>query len=478
MLGYSTEEWLNTPNFWLNIVHPDDREGAVITSRETFISQKPGINRFRWVAKDGRVIPVETRSTPVVDETGNSVGMRGVTMDVSERERAERERLLLFHNQQVAVRQKEEAFALLDALFSSAPVGLAFYDRDVRYQRINQALADFNGLPPEAHIGHTPRELLPDIDVIGTQDMFLRVLQTGESVSFETSGKTPASPDEIRYWFASYYPIRLADELLGIGAVVLDVTERKRIETQRAELLQREVAAREAAEAANRLKLTFLAMISHELRTPLTSIKGFATTLLADDITWDAESQHDFIAIISEESDKLTDLVEQLLDLSRLEAGTLGITPEEVPLNEIVSASMAQLETITANHRLKIDVPSDLPSIRADPRRISQVLVNLVNNAAKYAPAETDIKITADRNDGFLQVSVSDQGPGIVADERSLVFEAFRQAGVADSNSKKGAGLGLAICKGLVEAHGGEIWIPDTDIGTTISFTIPVVGSI
>jgi PAS domain S-box-containing protein len=474
MLGYTVADWLNTPNFWLTIVHPDDKEQAATTSRATFTSQEKGVNRFRWVAKDGRVIPVETQSMAIFDEQGRPIGMRGVTMDVSQREQAERERLLLIHAQQVAIRQKEEAYALLDALFSSAPVGLALFDKNVRFQRLNQALADINGLPVEDHIGKTPRELLPDVASEGTEGMFLRVLETGKAVTFETSGRTLIPSDDTRYWLASYYPIRLGDELLGIGAVVLDITERKRIEKQRTELLKREREARKAAQEADRLKLTFLAMISHELRTPLTSIKGFATTLLADDITWDAESQRDFIAIISEESDKLTDLIEQLLDLSRLEAGTLGIAPESMAMAEIVSVAMAQLETISASHSLRIDVLQDLPYVLADLQRTGQIIVNLVNNAAKYSPPETEIRISAQQDDGFIQINVIDQGPGIPPEERSDVFEAFRQIKDQGANYKKGAGLGLAICKGLVEAHGGKIWIQDTTEGTTISFTLPI----
>jgi PAS domain S-box-containing protein len=476
MLGYSVDEWLNTPNFWLSIVHPEDRERASAEASAIFTSGKTGISRFRWMTKDGRAIPVEAQSSVITDINGTPVGMRGVTMDISEREQAERERMMLFQAQQIAIRQKEEAFALLDALFSSAPIGLAFFDTELRFQRINQALADITGFPPEDHISHTPRELLPDVSVEGTETMFLKVLETGEAHTFETSGMTPAAPGEIRHWFASYYPIRLQDEILGVGALVLDITERKRMEQQLGELLERERAAREAAEEADRLKLTFLAMISHELRTPLTSIKGFATTLLADDISWDAESQRDFITIISEEADKLTDLIEQLLDLSRLEAGTLGIAPEVLYLPEIVGSSMAQLETITASHDLHIDIAEGLPPLKADLRRTGQVIVNLVNNAAKYSPPETEIRISAQPDGDFLQINVTDRGPGIPSEDRELVFEAFRQVESRGANYKKGAGLGLAICKGLVEAHGGRIWLQDTDSGTTISFTLPIAG--
>lgn len=240
-------------------------------------------------------------------------------------------------------------------------------------------------------------------------------------------------------------------------------------------LLESEAEARRVAEEANLLKLKFLAMVSHELRTPLTSIQGFASTLLADDIEWDADSQRDFIRIINEESDKLTDLIEQLLDLSRLEAGMLAITPEPRQVHQVLQTALPQLSVLAASHRLTIDVPSRLPPILADEHRIGQVLSNLVSNAARYAPPDTVIRISASREHGAVRFEVSDQGPGIPPEDRLQVFEAFRQArNRPGTKSEKGAGLGLAIARGLVEAHGGRIWIGDgPDDGTTVCFTLP-----
>ncbi len=240
-------------------------------------------------------------------------------------------------------------------------------------------------------------------------------------------------------------------------------------------LLAAEAKARQEAEQANELKMKFLAMISHELRTPLTSIKGFATTLLADDVQWHPASQRDFLQTISQEADKLGDLIEQLLDLSRLEAGILRIVPKPRTLGRIIATAMAQLQTVTVDHQLVIDVPTDLPLVNADEQRIAQVLTNLVGNAVKYSPPQTTITIAARPIGDILQIDVTDQGPGIPSQERLRVFEPFRQLNSQPINRTKGAGLGLAICKGLVDAHGGRIWIQDrAGPGTTISFTLPI----
>jgi PAS domain S-box-containing protein len=240
---------------------------------------------------------------------------------------------------------------------------------------------------------------------------------------------------------------------------------------QRAQLYLAEQRARLQAEEADRLKLQFLGMVSHELRTPLTSIKGFATTLLATDVEWDSESQRNFIEIINTESDKLSELVEEVLDLSRIQAGRLKIEPRPQPVTAIIERARAGLEFVTQQHPLTIDVRDDLPSVQADVERIAQVLMNLVSNSVKYSPEGAAIIISAHALDGRVQIDVDDEGIGIPVDMREVIFEAFQQG----KERKKGVGLGLAICKGIVEAHGGEIRVGEkAEPGTRISFTLPL----
>jgi signal transduction histidine kinase len=240
-------------------------------------------------------------------------------------------------------------------------------------------------------------------------------------------------------------------------------------------LLEAEARARREAEEANSLKLKFLAMISHELRTPLTSIKGFATTLLAEDVQWQPENQRDFIETIDVEADKLSDLIEQLLDLSRLEAGTMRIVVRPVTWQEILSTAMHPLRALTVNHKLVVEEEPGLPLLRVDAIRVQQVLTNLVNNAAKYSPLNSTITISTVRlSNEFIVVRVLDEGPGIPPEARNRVFEAFQQL-EREKGGTRGAGLGLAICRGLIEAHGGRIWVDDHNgPGTTIAFTLPV----
>lgn len=241
-------------------------------------------------------------------------------------------------------------------------------------------------------------------------------------------------------------------------------------------LLAVEEKSRQMAERADEIKTEFLAMISHELRTPLTSIIGFTTTLLAENITWNPIEQRDFIQTIKMETDRLQELIDHLLDLSRLDVGMLPILKKPENLIKLFQDAYSQLQTLTKKHRLSIDLPDQLPLVSVDAKRISQVLVNLVKNASAYAPKGTEINIKASVRGKFVQINVKDEGPGIPVEEHKNVFKAFVRGKGKENGFPIGAGLGLAICKGLVEAHGGRIWIRNTKSpGTTIAFTVPMI---
>lgn len=242
------------------------------------------------------------------------------------------------------------------------------------------------------------------------------------------------------------------------------------------QLLTVEEDSRREAERASKVKTEFLAMISHELRTPLTSIIGFTTTLLAEDVGWEPDEQRDFIQTIQQEANRLQELIDHLLDLTRLEAEMMPISLASHSLDEIVKDALPQLMNLTSNHTLTLHLPANLPPVYVDAKRIAQVLVNLVRNASTYSPKGTEISISAFVRGGFVQINISDQGPGIPLVDHKRVFEAFRRGMNVENSPAKGAGLGLAICKGLVEAQGGRIWIKKKNSpGATISFTIPLI---
>lgn len=223
----------------------------------------------------------------------------------------------------------------------------------------------------------------------------------------------------------------------------------------------------------DRMKTTLLSTVSHELRTPLAAIKGYTTTLLAKDVEWDRETQLEFLQTISEETDRLTALVSNLLDLSRLEGGALQIQRELYPIDALLRET-ARREQLRLGNRLKLDIPSHLPALWIDRTRLETVIRNLLDNAAKYAPPDSHIELTAERHQGRVLIKVRDYGPGIPEEQRTKIFDRFYRGEIDSEHNIGGSGLGLAICKAFVKAHEGEIWVENGRPGAIFAFSLPI----
>jgi signal transduction histidine kinase len=222
----------------------------------------------------------------------------------------------------------------------------------------------------------------------------------------------------------------------------------------------------------DRMKSALIATVSHELRTPLAAIKGNITSLLADDVEWDADSQREFLREALADTDRLSLFVTNLLDLSRIQAGTFVVNREPCSLVSLVQRAAASVGE-PVNGRLIVDIPTTLPPVTADPPRIEAVLRNLIENAVKYTPPEAPIRVSAEEAQDCIVVRVADEGPGIPAEHHSRIFERFYRVDNGLTRQADGAGLGLAICKGFVEVHGGRLWLEPTDHGTIFAFSLP-----
>jgi two-component system, OmpR family, sensor histidine kinase KdpD len=230
---------------------------------------------------------------------------------------------------------------------------------------------------------------------------------------------------------------------------------------------------------AERLRSSLLSSVSHDLRTPLAVVTGAASTLLEDLGTLSSEARRDLLDTIHEETLRLTRLVRNLLDMTRLASGALRVTKEWQPLEEIVGAALGRVEDRLGKREVKVDLPEDLPLVPIDAVLLEQVLINLLENAAKYTPEGSPIELSA-RASGAgasrqVTVEISDRGPGIPGGDLERVFEKFFR--LAREGRSGGAGLGLPICRGVVEAHGGRIWASNREGGgATFSFTLPLEG--
>jgi two-component system sensor histidine kinase KdpD len=237
--------------------------------------------------------------------------------------------------------------------------------------------------------------------------------------------------------------------------------------------LQRETVQAEVLRRTDALRAALLSSVSHDLRSPLAAIKAAAGSLLQRDVTWDDGTRLAFTAQIEREADRLDRLVGNLLDLSRIEAGALVLDRQWYPLGELVDDTVARLGPVLANHRVQTAVPESLPPVLLDYLLIQQVLVNLIENAAKYSPPGTRIRISAaTAGTQHVRLRVEDEGPGLPLAERERIFERFYRVRPPHPQPEpdapgapsapagvRGMGLGLAVCTGFVAAHGGRIWV-------------------
>lgn len=256
----------------------------------------------------------------------------------------------------------------------------------------------------------------------------------------------------------SYTPVMSADnrQIQNIIALIRDISKYKE---------------------ADELKNNFISTISHELKTPVAIIKGYASTLNLEGADWDEEVIHESLKVIEEEADRLTVMINDLLDASRLNSGTLKLYKTDILLSETCTGVKKHMLNQLGDNDIILEFPDDFPFVSADEDRIRQVLINIISNAIKYAPG-SDITITGRCDDSFAYIAVSDEGPGLSAYDLNHVFDRFYRS-QKTSNNVKGTGLGLFLCKAIIEAHGGKIYVENrTDrTGAVFTFSLPLESS-
>lgn len=255
--------------------------------------------------------------------------------------------------------------------------------------------------------------------------------------------------------------MRLLEAYAGQGALALE----------RIRLTKGENKAR-VLEESDRLKSSLLNSVSHELRSPLAAIKASVSSLRSDSVDWNSADRHDLLATIEEETDHLNLLVGNLLDMSRIESGALQPQKRWNSIMEIASSAASKLRKQLQEHRLIFDLPDDLPFVPTDFILMQQVFSNLLSNSAKYAPAGTEIRISAGKEQDLLHVQVSNEGPPVSEQDLEQIFEKFHR--VTEADRITGTGLGLSICKGIIEAHNGKIWAENQTGRFVYHFSLPL----
>jgi PAS domain S-box-containing protein len=412
--------------------------------------QKVVSGEMPWKHKDGTQRLCEFR-TSLIKRDGKIIGIQAVMRDITERKQAEE-----------ALRESEEKFS--KAFRSSPDIVSISTLKDGRYIEVNDSFTQITGYSREEAIGRTSDEL-NTWATAEERDRMIRILLTkGRFHNEEFIARSKSGKLQI---------LSISAEVIEIGgvpcviAVSTDITERKQAQAR-----QREA---ENLRELDRLRTELLANISHELRTPLSSIKGFATVLLEYEDKLKRPEKREYLETIDKNTDRLVELIEQLLDMSRLGAGMLPINKSPTSISELFQEVLAEVQVRAPAHRFTLDLPARLPRAHIDARRIHQVLDNLTNNAVKHSRAGTEITLSACKKGDEILVAVIDQGTGIPKNILPRVFERLFSSGKRHMAGTSGAGLGLSICKGLVEAHGGRIWIESEEgKGTTCFFTLPV----
>ena len=384
--------------------------------------------------------------------------------------REDEETLVLFASQAALVignvrkyRDERRARANLETLIDTSPIGVVVFDvRTGAIVSINrEAGRIIEGLQTP---GYSLEQLL-DVVTVRRWD--------GSEVSLDKVSLTQVlSTDEI---------VRAEEIILKVpdGRSVTTLVNATPIRSQDGETESLVVTLQDltSLDELGRLRAELLGMVSHELRVPLTSIRGSATTLLNTSSGLAFAELRQFHQIIADQADHMSELIGDLLDVARIETGTLPVAPEPVAITSLVDRARNTFLSSGGKHDLDLDLALDLPLVMADRQRIVQVLSNLLSNAARLSPAPAVIRVTAVPEDFHVAITVADEGAGIAAEQLPLLFRKFARTHQTGERETGGSGLGLAICKGIVEAHGGRIWAESDGPGqgARFTFTLPVV---
>jgi len=452
---------------WREMVHPDDR---TFTEQQVQAAADSGEEldiEFRICRPDNSVGWIACRAKVFQDDRGLPLRMIGVNMDISDRKQAEEARSQI--NQ------------TLEALIQACPLAITVFSADDGIVKMwNPAAERIFGWSESEAVG----QFMPSVPADKREEFTvnLKGIRAGNAITgVETQRqRKDGSSIDIGLWAT---PVRDGKGNINCMSIIADISDRKQVEAELAQLLDREQAARAQAEAINRQKDEFLATLSHELRTPLNAILGWAQMLRTRPYT--ADSLACGLEAIERQSRVQAQLVEDLLDVSRIIQGKLALKPGwfvmrktiEVALNSVIFAAQAKSVTVSDEFDPAVSL------MWGDAQRLQQVLSNLLTNAVKFTPAGGTVKlhlsavaVANSPSPNYVQITVSDTGKGISAEFLPYVFDRFRQADGSITRADSGLGLGLAIVRHLVELHGGTVRAesPGEGLGATFTVMLPL----
>jgi two-component system CheB/CheR fusion protein len=431
--GYSRNELLGMR--MQDITHPEDLPKNAELLKQSTGKDTPFVIERRFVRKDGSPVWVHNSVSSITDAEGKPKYILAVSLDITDRRRAEE----MLQDSEAIVRQSNQE---LQMMYNTTPVGMCLIDRNFRYVRINDRLAEMNGIPAADHLGKTVREIVPTL-ADQVEPVFSRVIETGEPIiDIELTGTTSSQPGIERNWLESWYPQRdVTGAIIGVNVVALEITERKRME--------------KALQEADRRKDEFLATLAHELRNPLAAIRSAIDVLRVGD----EEKREAGRQVIERQLEQVIRMVDDLLDISRITQGKIKLRIERISVASIIESALETTRTLfqAGQHELMVTLPAEPLYLNADPTRIAQVFLNLLTNSARYTDAGGKIEVSAERVGEQVVTSIKDTGIGISPTMLPHVFELFTQGVRASEKAQGGLGIGLSLVKKLTELHGGTV---------------------
>jgi PAS domain S-box-containing protein len=431
-----------------HLISPDYQDTFYFHCKKLFKTGSRQNCEIRLLETDGSPRYAHLESTIVRNISDNLNQHRMIVLDITERKQAENE------------------LRKFKTISDKAGYGISIIDLKGNNSYVNTSFASMHGFTPNEVIGKHYSIFHTEQQMKNMSKLTKKLHLEGSYIATEVWHKRK---DGIEFpTLMNGTLIRDENQTpLFLAATAIDITERKRAEEEAREI--------ETLKHIERLRTELLANISHELRSPLTSIKGFSTMLLEYDKRLSDKDKRKFLKTIDLSTDRLLELIDQLLDMSRLDAGILKIENKPTNINKVMRDAVNEAQVSSATHRLQLDLPRNLPRLSIDARRIRQVLENLISNAVKYSKPNTEIKIAAHCDDHELLISVADEGMGIPQEELPRVFDRFFRSQKGQVEGIQGVGLGLSICKRLVEAEGGRIWMESEEgKGSICSFSLPI----
>jgi len=444
MFGYEPNELVGKEP--QSLVAPESRAVMLDNIRSGYAEAYEAIG----LRKDGTTFPAELRGKGV-PHAGQMIRVTAIR-DITQRKQAEAKLAQLYHDADLA---RTETRAILDA--TSEAIILVAPDR--RFLAVNRRSEELLGVPADQALGRRFDELGDWVSkIFADPDAFIKsVSGTASDESRQMTMIVTQRWPQARELELFSTPVHAGDDaFLGRLYVLRDITREREVD---------------------RMKTEFVSLVSHELRTPLTSIKGFADLILDGDAGDISGEQREYLDIIKQNADRLVALINELLDISRIESGRIRLNRQPLALTPVIESVADSLRHQIQQRKqsLVVQVDPDLPVILADRDRVTQVITNFLSNAHKYTPEGGAIRIAAEPENRFVRVSVSDTGIGISPDDQKKLFTKFYRVDSSLTRSIGGTGLGLAIAKSIVELHGGSVSVTSQlGVGSTFSFTLPL----